>query len=89
MAMPPYDPRAEQALLARVKSGDEAAFNEQVTVYSRYNDPRTGETVYRLSGIKRAEPSPDLFKVPDGVAVSDKAHGHEKVKIKVKEKASG
>ena len=57
----------------------------QVTVYSRYNDPRTGETVYRLSNIKRAEPAGDLFKVPDGVTVTDKA----KVKVKVKEKAAG
>jgi hypothetical protein len=36
----------------------------QVTVYSRYNDPRTGESIYRLAGIKRGEPSPDLFRVP-------------------------
>jgi hypothetical protein len=40
----------------------------QVTVYSRYNDPRTGETVYRLANLKRAEPSPDLFKVPEEAA---------------------
>ena len=37
----------------------------QVTVYSRYSDPRTGESIYRLANVKRAEPSPDLFKVPD------------------------
>ena len=36
----------------------------QVTVYSRYHDPRTGETVYRLSGIRRGEPSPELFTIP-------------------------
>lgn len=36
----------------------------QVTVYSRYNDPRTGESIYRLAGIKRGEQSPELFKVP-------------------------
>ncbi|HUP98621.1 MAG TPA: hypothetical protein VM073_11795 [Usitatibacter sp.] len=36
----------------------------QATVYSRYNDPRTGETVYRLAGIRRGEPPADLFKVP-------------------------
>ena len=36
----------------------------QVTVYTRYNDPRTGESIYRLAAIKRAEPSADLFKVP-------------------------
>lgn len=37
----------------------------QVTVMSRYNDPRTGESVYRLANIQRAEPSPDLFKAPE------------------------
>jgi hypothetical protein len=36
-----------------------------VTVYSRYNDPRTGETVYRLQAIRRGEPAPDLFRVPE------------------------
>lgn len=36
----------------------------QVTVYSRYDDPRTGESIYRLAGIKRGEPSADLFRVP-------------------------
>jgi hypothetical protein len=36
----------------------------QVTVYSRYNDPRTGESIYRLAKIKRGEPSADLFRVP-------------------------
>ena len=45
-----------------------------VTVYSRYNDPRTGETIYRLANLKRAEPSPDLFKVPEdaGAKTSEK-----------------
>lgn len=36
----------------------------QLAVYSRYNDPRTGETIYRLAGIRRAEPAADLFRVP-------------------------
>jgi hypothetical protein len=36
----------------------------QVTVYSRQNDPRYGETVYRLTNIRRGEPAADLFKVP-------------------------
>jgi len=35
-------------------------------VYSRYNDPRTGESIYRLANIRRAEPSPALFTVPEG-----------------------
>ncbi|MEP7067979.1 MAG: hypothetical protein ABI789_02015 [Usitatibacter sp.] len=41
----------------------------QVTVMTRHNDPRTGESVYRLASIKRAEPSIDLFKVPEGYTV--------------------
>ena len=36
----------------------------QVTVYSRYNDPRTGESIYRLASLRKAEPQPDLFTVP-------------------------
>jgi hypothetical protein len=40
----------------------------KVTVYSRQSDPRYGETVYRLSNIRRGEPSADLFKVPQEYA---------------------
>jgi hypothetical protein len=47
----------------------------QVTLLSRYNDPRSGESIYRLAAIKRAEPSADLFKVPDGFTVKTR-HGH-------------
>jgi hypothetical protein len=36
----------------------------KLTVYSRYSDPRTGESIYRLAAIKRGEPSADLFRVP-------------------------
>ena len=38
----------------------------KVTVYSRYNDPRTGESIYRLANIRRAEPAAALFAVPEG-----------------------
>jgi hypothetical protein len=34
----------------------------QVTVYSRYDDPRTGESIYRLKDIRRGEPPAELFK---------------------------
>ncbi|HEX4944050.1 MAG TPA: hypothetical protein VFV55_06820 [Usitatibacteraceae bacterium] len=44
----------------------------QVTVYSRQIDPRYGETIYRLTNIRRAEPSADLFKVPEEYAVRGK-----------------
>jgi hypothetical protein len=35
-----------------------------IVVMSRNVDPRSGETVYRLTDLKRAEPSAELFKVP-------------------------
>jgi hypothetical protein len=35
-----------------------------VVVLSRNLDPRSGETVYRLSNVKRGEPPADLFKIP-------------------------
>jgi hypothetical protein len=35
-----------------------------VTVYSRYSDPRTGESIYRLASVKRGEPDASLFKRP-------------------------
>ncbi|HET7728626.1 MAG TPA: hypothetical protein VFK48_01215 [Usitatibacter sp.] len=44
----------------------------QVTVMSRYSDPRTGESIYRLAGIKRAEPAAELFKVPEDYRVRDR-----------------
>ena len=47
----------------------------QVTVQSRYSDPRTGETVYRLTNIRRTEPAPDLFKVPEEYKSKARAKG--------------
>ena len=35
-----------------------------VVVYAKTSDPRAGETIYRLTGVKRGEPPADLFKVP-------------------------
>jgi len=48
----------------------------QLTVYSRYNDPRTGESIYRLAGIRRGEPAADLFKVPGDYVVKRRNEGH-------------
>ena len=45
----------------------------QITVYSRNADPRTGETLYRLAGIKRGEPGAELFKVPEDYKLRDRA----------------
>jgi hypothetical protein len=52
----------------------------QLTVYSRYSDPRQGESIYRLAGIKRGEPSADLFRVPDGYETMSKDVEREKAR---------
>jgi len=57
----------------------------QVTVYSRHSDPRTGESIYKLAALKRAEPSPDLFKVPEDYATKGRG-AKEKNKEKSKDK---
>jgi hypothetical protein len=44
----------------------------QVTVYSRHSDPRYGETIYRLTNIRRAEPAAELFKVPEDYKATGK-----------------
>lgn len=36
----------------------------QAVLISKHSDPRMGDTVYRLTNIKRAEPDPALFRVP-------------------------
>lgn len=41
----------------------------QTVVMTRNADPRTGETVYKLTGISRAEPPHSLFEVPPDYTV--------------------
>lgn len=36
-----------------------------LVVHSRHADPRSGERIYRLEGIRREEPAADLFRVPE------------------------
>lgn len=36
---------------------------------TKHSDPRTGEEVFRLTNVRRGEPSPDLFQVPAGYQV--------------------
>jgi hypothetical protein len=35
-----------------------------IVVFAKTTDPRVGDTVYRLTNVKRAEPPADLFRVP-------------------------
>ena len=43
----------------------------QMLVYSRRSDPRSGETVYKLTNIQRSEPSRTLFEVPADYTVKE------------------
>lgn len=43
----------------------------QLLVMSRHLDPIAGEHVFKLTNIKRAEPSPDLFVVPAGFRIEN------------------
>jgi len=43
----------------------------QTVVLSKHNDPRFGESVYRLTNINRAEPAQTLFEVPADYKVEE------------------
>jgi TonB family protein len=43
----------------------------QVTVLRKFNDPRYGEDIYRLTNINRAEPAKDLFEVPSDYTIKE------------------
>jgi hypothetical protein len=43
----------------------------QITVMSKTSDPRTGDSVYKLTNIDRSEPSPALFVVPSDYTVRE------------------
>ncbi len=58
----------------------------QTTVMSKTTDPRSGQTVFRLTNVSRAEPDPALFQLPADykVATQDEV-GHRKVRVMLKE----
>jgi hypothetical protein len=43
----------------------------QMVVLMKHNDPRFGETTFRLTNITRGDPSPDLFAEPQGYRTVD------------------
>ena len=45
----------------------------KVLVMSKSNDPRMGETTYKLTNIQRSEPAPSLFQPPDDYTVKDQS----------------
>jgi hypothetical protein len=47
----------------------------QVVVMSRTTDPRSGDSVYKLTGVSRAEPDPALFQVPADYQIKEQGRG--------------
>jgi hypothetical protein len=43
----------------------------QAVVYRKHTDPRMGESVFRLEGLKREEPAASLFAVPSDYTIKD------------------
>lgn len=41
----------------------------QTLVMTKHHDPRSGDTIYRLTNINRNDPNPSLFEVPAGYTV--------------------
>ncbi|MBL8510932.1 MAG: hypothetical protein JNM52_04730 [Betaproteobacteria bacterium] len=52
----------------------------KVTLYSKHSDPRSGDTLYRMSNIKRVEQPLALFSVPADYTVKDIA-AHSKMML--------
>jgi hypothetical protein len=47
-----------------------------VVVSAKRHDPRTGDSVYALTNIQRAEPAAALFQVPSDYTIQDARAGH-------------
>jgi hypothetical protein len=48
----------------------------KMTVMSKRNDPRLGETTYNLTNIQRTEPDASLFAVPQGYTITEGGPPH-------------
>lgn len=63
---------------------DETWYSKEIEalVYSRHSDPRTGETTYRLTNIRRGEQPIDLFEIPADYKVNEA--GNNRIEFKMK-----
>jgi hypothetical protein len=54
---------------------DESWYSEelQMTVMTKHSDPRSGDRIYRLTNINRAEPAHALFEVPADYVIQDES----------------
>jgi hypothetical protein len=58
----------------------------QMAVLITRRDPRSGDTVYRLTNIVRTEPPPDLFTVPSDYHIVDLQKQVDAIKLQVEER---
>jgi len=56
-----------------------------VIVKSVHSDPRSGDNVYQLTNIRRAEPDPTLFQIPPDYTVKEGLSLQQSIQIKKKE----
>jgi len=52
----------------------------QTTVMSRRSDPRSGETIFRLTNINRNEPAGSLFEVPSDYKIAETGGGSMRIR---------
>jgi hypothetical protein len=74
-------PAGEIGNLAPINLVTERWFSDELGMAVRItrSDPRSGETVYRLTNIVRAEPPPDLFAVPPDYKIVEPTYFEKKV----------
>jgi hypothetical protein len=58
----------------------------RLVVMSRHNDPRFGETTYRLTRLTRGEPAASLFEVPADFTVQEPPNGEAHIFRKIEER---
>ena len=58
----------------------------QMAVLITRRDPRSGDTVYRLTNIVRTEPPPDLFTVPSDYRIVDLQKQVDSLKLQLEER---
>jgi hypothetical protein len=52
----------------------------QEVVYTRRYDPRIGETIYRLTDLKRGDPAASLFEVPADYRIETEGERREPIR---------
>jgi hypothetical protein len=60
----------------------------KMVIYAHHSDPRTGVVVYQLTNIRRTEPPPDLFVIPEGYTIGE-FPAEEEIILKYAEPPSG